>query len=329
MLSFIAGTVSGEFSRRIRMIYKSLENYGLELNVLIRFVLSNFGVKQTVFSNVEQFKSSVGKIKFDDEVINKSEAAINQTMELLKTELGLNSCRLIPSQIALIPIAAYIFERDIPSINELSADEFKSIANWFMIVNMQGYYSSSTNSKLQKDLDIIRKKSKIIFPYQELLNNIGEEPRMSVGDIERGNRINILKKQGMPYTFLLYVLLVKEKAEDLDGKLISSRTYSELEKHHIFPQDLLEDAGIAPDDPDEKEAFISGLGNITWINAAANKEILKKPPEEYLYEYPPLQKHFIPEDKELLKLEMYEEFKQKRVELICDAIRKHFTEILE
>lgn len=167
MLSLLAGTVSGDFSKEIKRMHKSLEGYGLDLNVLIRFVLSNLDgtIKQTIFSNVEQFRSKVEKIGFKVDVIERSETAINLMMQLLESELGISSCRPIPSQIALIPVATYLYERGVRSIGELSKDDAKRIANWFIAINMKGYYSASTNSKLQKDLDIIRKGAMLGFPY--------------------------------------------------------------------------------------------------------------------------------------------------------------------
>jgi len=67
MLSFLAGMVSGEFSKEVRKIYSEIKDFNLDLNVLIRFILSNFGIKQTIFSNVDQFGRSVKDIKFDED----------------------------------------------------------------------------------------------------------------------------------------------------------------------------------------------------------------------------------------------------------------------
>ena len=328
MLSFLAGTISGELGKGIREIHNKLKKYDIDLNIIIRFVLSNFGISQTVFSNVNRFKASIGMIDYDKSSLIRSEKALSIMFDFLHQELGINSCRIIPSSVALIPIAAFLYERNVDSIDDISNSERRLIANWFMLVNLKGYYSSSTNSKLQKDLEVIR-KSHNSFPYHEFINNLGERQKIRKVDIEKGNMLNVLRKQGLQYLFLLYVLLAKERAEDLDGCLISSIQYSDLHRHHIFPRNVLLESGIVPDDPDEREAFISGLGNITFIGRTFNEELLDKPPSEYLPEYPALKKHFIPQSKELWEIDKFEDFKQKRIEEIYEAMKKHFPEITE
>jgi len=57
--------------------------------------------------------------------------------------------------------------------------------------------------------------------------------------------------------------------------------------------------------------------------------LLDKPPSEYLPEYPALKKHFIPQSKELWEIDKFEDFKQKRIEEIYEAMKKHFPEITE
>jgi len=329
MLSFIAGMISGRFSREIRELHDKLKLYDLKLNVLIRFVLSNFGVSQTVFSDAKRFRSSVEGIKFDEETLYRSKKSINVTIDFLQSEFGLNTCQVIPSQVALIPIATYFYEKDVDSINDLNESERRQIANWFMLVNMKGYYSTSTNSKLQRDVEIIRKRNGF-FPYNDLVNELGERQKITKTDIEKGNSVNVLRRQGLQYIFLLYVLLVKEKAEDLDGKMLNSIPFSEIEKHHIFPRRILEKSDIAPDDPDEKESFISGLGNITLISKSAHRKLPQnKTPDKYLPSFPPFQKHFIPKSTELWKLEKYDEFRYARIMEIYGSAKKHFTEIVK
>ncbi|MEM2345888.1 MAG: DUF1524 domain-containing protein, partial [Archaeoglobaceae archaeon] len=92
-----------------------------------------------------------------------------------------------------------------------------------------------------------------------------------------------------------------------------------LAKHHIFPKDLLIDKGY--DDP----VLINHLGNLTFMNSGLNTEIQNKKPEEYLNDYPGVLKaHFIPTDKEIWKLEKYEEFIETRMDLIWKAYKENF-----
>jgi hypothetical protein len=197
---------------------------------------------------------------------------------------------------------------------------------------MKGHYSTSTNSKLQRDLEVIERNPQN-FPYDLLMNNVGERRKIRETDIEKGNSVNVLKRQGLQYLFLLYVLLIRENVEDLDGSLLRAKKYSDLDKHHIFPREIFNRYDIAPDDLDERETFMSGLGNITFISKSQHerlpKEIPDAEPSQYLPKFPTLQRHFIPAQKELWKLEKFEEFKQERIKEMYNVTKKHFPQIVE
>jgi len=332
MLSFLAGTVGGEFSKGIRELHKEVKDFDIDLNVLIRFILSNSGIKQTVFSNVEQFRSNVERIKFDEDTLRRSEKSIKLVREFLREEFGLDGCKMVPSRVSLITIAKCFYEKQLASVESLGDGDRKAIANWFVTVNMKGHYSTSTNSKLQKDLEVIEKNPQN-FPYDQLMSNMNERRKIKESDIERGNSVNVLKRQGLQYLFLLYVLLIRENVEDLDGSILRAKKYSDLDKHHIFPREVLNGYDVAPDDPDEKETFMSGLGNITFISSSQHERIPKEMPDaepiQYLSKFPTLQRHFIPTQKELWKLEKFEEFKQERIKDIYEAAKKHFPQIVE
>lgn len=331
-LSFLAGVVGGEFSKGIRKLHECVKDFNLDLNILIRFVLSNFGIKQTVFSNVEQFGSKLDKVKFDEDILNRSEKSIQLVKGFLREGFGIDDCRIIPSKVSLIPIAKYFYVKQLASVRALSGDDRKAIMNWFIVVNMKGHYSASLNTKLQEDLEVIEKNPHN-FPYDRLMSKLGERSKIKYSDVEKGNGVNVLKKQGLQYLFVLYVLLMKEDAEDLDGSLLRARKYSELDKHHIFPREILLSNDVVPDDPDEREAFINGLGNLTFISKSLHERIPKQFPDaepiQYLPQFSTLQRHFIPPQKELWKLEKYEEFKQARIKAIYDAAKKHFPQIVE
>ncbi|MEM2191432.1 MAG: hypothetical protein QW540_08410, partial [Archaeoglobaceae archaeon] len=71
--------------------------------------------------------------------------------------------------------------------------------------------------------------------------------------------------------------------------------------------------------------LINHLGNLTFMNSGLNTEIQNKKPEEYLNDYlGVLKAHFIPTDKEIWKLEKYEEFIETRMDLIWKAYKENF-----
>jgi hypothetical protein len=323
MLSFLAGAVSGSLKKRIRDLYEDLyTDFEIDLQPIVRFAFSNFGLKQTQISKVEQFKSNIEKISQYpqnniDTIFSKCHVALKLVLDLLEQELGITSSRLLPSQTSLIPLATYFYARNINSLEELDKQDIKNMTYWFILTSFNGYYSSHTDTKLDQDLEII--KTSNAFPYDRLLSNMSNKKskvKITFEDIKRGLHFNVLRLQGRSYLFLLYVILVKNMADDWTGLLLYKRKISELAKHHIFPKDFLE-KNLTSDDPDTKEILVNNLSNITFIHKDINSEIEDKSPEEYLPNYiNSIQKHFIPSDKNMWKLEQYSTFLDYRIKQI-------------
>ncbi len=332
MLSYLGGGVGGEFVSRIRYIHNKLENeVGLELEPLLRFLFSNFGLKQTQISKVEHFKKSVNTIKEKmseaPEIFRKSEEALNVLVKFLKS-LGITDLGILPSQIALLPILKFFYIGGISDLNNLNNSEIKNIESWFVLASFNGYYSSSPDTKLEKDLETILNSSS--FPFKELKKNMESKrakTTISYDDLKKGLNTNVLKKSGRNYLFLLYLLLVKNNADDWTGRPIKECNMRDLDKHHIFPKDYLrENKNFETDEDEEKE--VNCIGNITFINRLINIEIGDTPPIEYLPKYfNELEKHFIPDNEYLWTIDNYESFLEKRLELIYYAGKKYFKEI--
>jgi len=94
--------------------------------------------------------------------------------------------------------------------------------------------------------------------------------------------------------------------------------------YHIFPKDNLRDEGA-------DEIMLSHLGNLTFIDQNVNNELQNRLPDEYLNDYEQvLEKHFIPTDKQLWRMENYGDFIDKRMNSLwkkyCE-IFKHLQEI--
>jgi len=335
MLSFLAGSVGGELKKRIRDLYEDIyRKFEIDLQPVIRFAFSNFDLKQTQISKVEQFKRNIKKIsEFDSEktseIFNRCNTAMNLAVELLREELGLGNSRLLPSQTPVIIIAKYFYNRGINSLNELDEDEKKRIVNWFVLTIFNGYYSSQTDTKLDRDLEAVGKDS---FDFEKLLDNQRNKKakiKISIGDIKRGLGLNVLRLQGRAHLFMLYVILIKSKADDWNGMLLSQRSLSELARHHIFPKEFLEQ-NLELEEPDAKEFQINNLANITFIHKDINSEIEDKSPEEYMQEYlESARKHFVSTDQALWSINQYGTFLEYRIRQIHGSGKKYFNEIFE
>lgn len=335
MLSFLAGAVSGDLKDKIGKLYDNLfQKYGIDLQPVIRFAFSNFDLKQTQISKVEYFNKNIEKIKEKgitaiQNVFRRNNEAMTLAFDLLKNELGITTSFILPSQIPLIPIAKYFYKNGIDSADKLNGEERKNIINWFVLTSFNGYYSSQTDTKLDKDMEAIKEG---YFPWKKLIDNMSEKKakiKISRSDIAKGLNLNVLRVQGKAHLFMLFILLVKKNADNWNGVLISKTDFSKLARHHIFPKEFLEDK-LELEEPDSKEIQINNLANITFIHKDINSEIEDTPPEDYIPDYLDSAKiHFIPTDKNMWTIEQYNTFLNYRIKQIYLAGKEIFKEIFE
>jgi len=336
MLSFLAGAISGDIKESVYELYENLYDvFEMELQPVIRFAFSNFGLKQTQISKVNQFKANIERIKkvptFErDNIFKKCNISMKLTTDLLNKELGVSKSRLLPSQIPLIIIASHLYHKNVQKLEELDDQDIKNIINWFILASFNGYYSSATDTKLDEDINTVR--SSTIFPSDQLIENMEKRKakiKISEGDVKRGLVMNVLRREGRAHLFLQYILLVKRGADNWNGKLLKQTSLSELARHHIFPKDYLE-RELNVDDPDDREVLINNLGNITFIHKDINSEIGDEPPESYLDRYiDSAKKHFISVDRNMWKLGQYQTFLEYRIREIYSIGKGVFNEIFE
>lgn len=282
MLSLLAGKMGGSIRDAIyKDVYQKIreEDFEIQIQPIIRLILSNLGFTQSQISHVEKFTSSLDRItEYSNDtikpILQRSAKAFKLAVDFVKNELPLPSAQLLPSQQTIVPLAKYFYTADIEGFENLSSQEIEKIKHWFILVNFVGYYSTSPDSKLEADLNAIS-ESNGTFPYNELLRNIEQRkyPTKIRKDLfMRGLNVNVMKRSGRQYLFILYLLLAQENADDWAGHSITQVPYSDLAKHHIFPKEFLEQS-LVIDDPTDKEIMINNLGNITFIHKSINSEI--------------------------------------------------------
>jgi hypothetical protein len=190
---------------------------------------------------------------------------------------------------------------------------------WFILASFNGLYSTHTNTKLESDLEIVKNANPpTSFPFQKLLDSMKEKIKTNeISEKDFTNvDINILRgTAGKKYLFLEYILLCKSEATDWTGKLLIQRPFNELARHHIFPKDLLRESKY-------DETIINHIGNLTFIDKSYNEGLYNKRPEEYLasIDEDVLKKHFVPLDKQLWKLDNYEQFIKERTDLMWQGV---------
>ncbi|AIG98447.1 hypothetical protein AFULGI_00016880 [Archaeoglobus fulgidus DSM 8774] len=333
ILSYLAGKVSGSLKEGIISIYRGLENFKIDLQPVIRTVLSEFGIKQTDIK-AERFNSvirtlqnfSEDKIKISLKNVSKS---IGLVADFLRKELGVKDTRILPSQIPLVTLAKYFTTIGINDITEVDKASKEKIEKWFILVSFNGYYSSYPDTKLELDLKTVQRNGE--FPFEDLVENIkerGGKIEITREDLKKGMKENVVRgKVGKAYLFLLYILLVKNGADNWANLKIAETPFDDLAKHHIFPKDYLK-RELVVEEEENMDISINNLANITFVDKRINSEIGDKAPKEYLPNYSlSLNKHFIPRDENLWTIETYEAFLEGRISLIWSKAKELYPSI--
>src|SRR4030042_3928362 len=189
-LSFFAAAFPREAKDEIIELHEQFsESFGLDLEPLIRFVFSKMGMKQNQITKVKAFKPAIKELKEKYkkkqrqvlEIIGRARNSIETILRLLETEFGISSLHLLPSQIALLPIFEYAYNREVKDIEKFSIFEKRRMLKWFLITSFNGMYSSSPNKKLEEDLELIKGYRR--FPFDSLLRLMRQ--RIRTDTIER------------------------------------------------------------------------------------------------------------------------------------------------
>ncbi|MEU6429671.1 DUF262 domain-containing protein [Microbispora sp. NPDC046973] len=250
---------------------------------------------------------------------NTVRRGLRHLVPLLRENLKITSSTLIPSHMALLPLAIFLGERpDAP----LDAETRDGILYWFLLANLRNRYSSSTDTMLGRDIPTVREPE----PVKKLLANLGVI----------GARIEITpqdltgKSRESAYFTLSYLVAKKAGAKDWwFGTEISAiaEDHIKLEHHHVHPQ-----ATLKNHPKKYTKAEINDLANLAFISGKANRKISDRSPSVYFVDpdLPPLTKedlaaHFVPYDEPLRDATNYREFLAERRRLLAAAM----TELLD
>jgi len=220
------------------------------------------------------------------------------------------------------------------SIHELQ----KIIGRWFVMSSLTGRYSSSPETAFEKDLNRIREFSPDAFVL-ELEKIIGENLTNDFWDISLVGQMETSSARS-PEANAFYASLNKLGSSVLFSRKLVGDLYDpslkikkkRLEKHHIFPRNfLISEYGF---DRNKDKAKINQIANLTFLEFEDNIEISDAHPREY---FAMVQKRFSESElKEMLLNHAipanfydlkYDEFLQKRRQLMAGVIKKAFNKI--
>jgi hypothetical protein len=238
-------------------------------------------------------------------------------MQLLRQELGILTTQILPAETVLVPLAQNLYHRGKSQGLSILQQEKNQMMKWFVLASFNGLYSSHTNTKLESDLQIVG-ASPGVFPLARMLESMKE--KIKTAEISKKDFVNIdtnilRGSAGKRYLFLTYVILYRNDATDWSGRLLTERSFNDLDRHHIFPKGELR---ASMDD----DVLINHIGNLTFIDRSLNESLQEELPESYLpnFDENVLRKHFIPPDRRLWKLDNYEQFLDERTKLLWQGV---------
>jgi len=240
---------------------------------------------------------------------------ILRLIDFLKGELHLESDMFIEAQNTLVPLVLILSKKDV------KGSERDLLAYAYLICYINRRYSGVKFVNLDKDIKLITESKDPIGDWVKSLEK-------SSGNITYFKPEDIIEDQNRTLKLALFVLLIGRGVnKDLLGRNfleIAASQEDRPEFHHIFPKKCLEGTRFH-----EQRDHIA---NLTVITSKSNKQILNKKPDYLMnVENNLKEQHFIPKDKELYKIERYDDFISRRQELIAEALntflqqKKHGT----
>lgn len=250
----------------------------------------------------------------------KAVKAIDYLINLISGRLGLDHDRVFAGRYALPIMTHYLSRRGWHITDAVERDK---LLFWYLESAMWGRFSGSTETKLDRDLQVLE-------DLDGGLDRLIEELRLWRGSLK------VLPdhfggwSRGARFYPVLYLLTRVREARDwgtgVPLKKVDLGAMTQLELHHIFPKAVLYKAGY-------KRPQVNAVANFCFLTKDTNLQISDRPPAEY---FPEIEERFpgalasqwIPQDPELWKAADYLGFLEERKRLLADAINHFLSELL-
>jgi len=253
------------------------------------------------------------------DALKRANKHIDKILNLIGGRLGLDHDQVLFGRYA-IPVMVHYLDRGNGAMNEKDRDK---LLFWFVQAGMWGRYSGSTESYIDKDLAALEGDG-------DKLKRLIEQLRLWHGGlkVEPGHFTGW--SLGARFYPVLYLLTRMGEARDwgtgtpLKASLLGRMNH--LEVHHIFPKArLYKHKYLRPE--------VNAVANFCFLTKDTNLNISDTLPEEYFPEvernHPgALASQWIPQDKELWKIENYREFLEARKNLLAEETNKRLEELL-
>ncbi len=289
------------------------EGFTFELDFIVYILLA---ISHHIGSDMTKLHDSSNKSKIQNIWQIISSDTLDYVLNLLKQYCHIESRKEINYVYALIPMIAFVFKNN----NRLSDVQIKQMIRWFLYSQIKERYLSQLGSKLDRDIKIIYENAE---PFKVLIDEIQSERHLQIkaedfiGKMVTNPLFNLMK---------MYFKSVNAVCLGTGSGLSRNigKKY-ELDNDHIFPWAKLRDAGYDKSST-FKYALAQELTNRELLVASENRwrksdtsahEYLSEVKQRFPYA---LELQCIPDDEELWNIERYEDFLQKRREMLSEKL---------
>ena len=290
--------VREELEKFREQIYKT--NFKFDYDFFVR-CLSAISLKESL---KRKLVPKFGEKNVSEDWEKKVKVGILRLIDFLKGELFLDSDMFIEAQNTLVPLVLIFSQK------EVKGKERELLAYSFLLAYINRRYSGAKFANLDKDIEVVYGSSN---PVEDWVNTL-ENDREIIASFKPEE---IEETNNTTFQLALFVLLKSMNVkQDLLGRNFLENAASNEDKpefHHIFPRKCLEGTRY--------KKIRDHIANLTIITSKSNKEISKKQPD-YLLQIPDdlKRQHLIPQDKDLYRIDKYEDFLKERQKLIANAL---------
>lgn len=303
-----------EIKDRFRVSIEEYRKYNYDLS--FRFLTRCLNILTTGRGKYTTEISQVTKEEFED-AWKKLNKILPHLINILRENAFIDSSEDY-SSVYVLYVLVYFLSRK--GLKFESTEEANKAIYWMFMALLWGRYSGSSESFLEKDMNVLKENNSL----DELINEMY---------LYRGTNLYLrpedLAMQGVRSRIynIFYASVRAQGAKDWTIPALSLYSKSvgynnKLQRHHIFPKAFLYQKYNGNNSV--HKAMINEIANIAFITQESNMEILARDPKEYLpqIESSQLRKQFVPMDEKLYSLEKYEQFLEARRDLLCKGINE-------
>ncbi len=254
---------------------------------------------------------------------------LDYLVNILKNRAYIYSTDDLNTRNVLIPIIGFLslYGPEFPDEKSL-----RKALYWMYASLYQTRYSSSVDTTLEEDLTALKGEyTEETHPFDYLLDNLKEDQ----GDPVISKSAVASRGVGHPLYNMQRIVIRANKGVDWANGVELSQPYGQkysVERHHIFPKSVLKKEGYDTGNLHDRRK-VHEIANRVPLTKGSNRNIFNQKPKDYLpkiqEKYPgTLKKFMIPENEELWKLENYEQFLERRRELIAESINNFMESLI-